>query len=229
MSHALRLVQLRLAFWSVGQFSLYLRESSPDLRQPKLQCAGPLLGPLLQHVVLAEIQYLSQYALPLCRGVRGELVGAPLQEKGGVDEGLVLHVQRLSDGSLGLADGVARQRTKLPIVQDLKLQVRAALGTVLLSLAHYSEVVVREEKLELHFHTRCSQVDQIVVSVGARLSPEGPGHGVDDGRLAVAVVAGETGQVDAREIQRRDLVTVTHEVSYTQLERYHGEGSSLRS
>jgi hypothetical protein len=66
-------------------------------------------------------------------------------------------------------------------------------------------------ELELDRHLRLAVADQ-VVGTGAGLAPEGPGHGVEEGALAVPVVAREAGDVDAREVERLDAVAVGEEV-----------------
>ena len=63
-----------------------------------------LLGyPLPVLVPLADAQQVGQDLLALAGGFGGEFVGLPLEQKAGVDEGIVVHAQQRFDGRLGLA------------------------------------------------------------------------------------------------------------------------------
>ena len=69
--------------------------------------AGLFPGPLLQPVVVAQVENLGQHLFALVRRLEGEFVGPPLDQKGAVDEGLIVHAQLMNDPSLGLPHGVA--------------------------------------------------------------------------------------------------------------------------
>jgi len=55
-------------------------------------------------------------------------------------------------------------------------------------------------------------VNEVVITLGAGLSPECPGDSVNEGGFAVAVVATDAGDVDAAEVEGRDVIPVAHEV-----------------
>ena len=55
----------------------------------------------------------------------------------------------------------------------------------------------------------------------AGAAPEGPGHGVEEGGLAVAVVAGEACDLDALQVEL-DGVAVAEEVLDAESQRDHG-------
>ncbi|MBA7710125.1 hypothetical protein ES703_119056 [subsurface metagenome] len=78
-------------------------------------------------------------------------------------------------------------------------------------------------EVELHLHLVLALVDEGVVALGGvpGLAPERPGYGVDESRLAVAVVAGDAGGVDAVEVERGHVVPVGHEVAQRQLDGNH--------
>ncbi len=83
---------------------------------------GPRLGPLLVLVVETQPQDLAQDAFALAGGLGGELVGAALHQKGGVDEGLVVHVQQINDLGLRLAHGGLAEGEVAVIGPALQLQ-----------------------------------------------------------------------------------------------------------
>ena len=64
-------------------------------------------------------------------------------------------------------------------------------------------------------------MDEVVITAGAGFAPQRPGHGVNNRRLAVAVIAGEAGEMDAGKVQRRDIVPVAHEVTQAEFDGYH--------
>ena len=95
--------------------------------------------------------------------------------------------------------GSAMERNS-PLVLHLQVQERAApLGAV--ALAQDAVDRAAQVKGEFDLHLGLAQVDQFVVALGAGLAPQRPGHGVEQRRLAVAVGAGQAGQVDALKIE----------------------------
>ncbi len=219
----LRFQQLCLVLGFAGQFLLHLRQRGRDFPQFGLFVPRPVLGPLLESVAMVQTQYVAQNAFSLSGGIRGELVGPILQQEGGVGEGFVVHTQSLADGGLGLPQRISGEGTKLAVVGDLEVQARVPPGSVLLSLTNDAVVVPGHEEFEGDLHVRRAQVNQIVVTLSSCLAPQSPGHSVHEGRLAVTVVTCETRQVDPREIKRRRLLAIAHEVAHLQLQRNHGQ------
>ena len=89
------------------------------------------------------------------------------------------------------------------------------------ALADDAVELLPDVKLELHLHLRLRGVDEVVIAGGAGFAPQRPGHRVDDGGLAVAVIAGKAGEVDAGKVQRRDVIPVAHEVAHFQPDGNH--------
>ena len=90
-------------------------------------------------------------------------------------------------------------------------------------LAYDAICLFAHGEVELHLHLVLPQVNEGVVALGgvSGLAPQRPGHGVDESRLAVAVVAGDAGGVDAVEVERGHVVPVGHEVAQRQLDGNH--------
>ena len=57
-------------------------------------------------------------------------------------------------------------------------------------------------------------MDEFVITPGPGLSPQCPGHGIDQRRLAVAVVPADAGGVNTIEIQGGYVVPVAHEITH---------------
>ena len=208
----LSLTQFRLVFFAMGQFPIYLRDLG---RQPVcllLFGIGPLLGPLLIFIVERQVQDIPQDLFALAGGLYRELVGPPLEEEGGVDEGLVVHAQQLVDALLGLTDGGSGEGLEATAIKYLEFQLAMPSPTAA-ALADDPVTLVVQGELELHLHLRLSQVDQLIGAALAiaRLSPQCPGHGIQQGGFPMAIVAGQAGQVYPCEIQRL-RVSVAHEV-----------------
>ena len=73
-------------------------------------------------------------------------------------------------------------------------------------------VLSTDGKLELDLHVILILVNQVVIPFGAGFAPQSPGNGIDNCRLAVAVVAANRHQVDAGKIERGDVIPVGHEI-----------------
>ncbi len=185
---------------------------------------GKSLRPFFQFVVDIQPEDITQHLFTPGRRLPRELVGVPLAEVGAVDKGIVVHVQDVPYLGLRLRDGVAGDGTEPVAVAYLEFERRLA-GTRPLfgsgTFAYDAVKLCANGKLELHLHFRLRGVDEVVVAGGTGFTPERPGHRVDDSRLAVAVVAGEAGEMDTGEIQRWDVVPVAHEVAHGEFDGYH--------
>src|SRR5262249_19718152 len=81
----------------------------------------------------------------------------------------------------------------------------------------------------LHFRVVLPQADHIVHALSAGLAPQGPGNGIEQGGFAMPVVTRQTGRVKAGKVERRDVLTITHEVAQSQAQRNHADSSSCSS
>jgi hypothetical protein len=123
---------------------------------------------------------------------------SPAQE-GAINKGIVVHVQQtgylLFRLCLGVGgDGDEAQTAVYEQVQAALAGGAAALGPGMLADDAIEFAVVTE--LKLHLHVALALVNKVVVAFGARLAPQRPGDGVNYGRLAGAVFAGDAGGVD---------------------------------
>ena len=184
---------LRFPF-DFGQRMLKLRRLSLPL--PRL-----LPRQLFEGVVVGKVQYVGEDFLALLGGAEGELVGPTLAKKGAVDEGLVFKTQELADLGLGLGDGVPGDGPELPPTprpRNLKLQHARprppAPGPF--PLPYHPVHVLPVGEFQLHLHVRFTDVNKVVDSPSPRLSPQCPGHRIQQRRFTVAVVAADTGYVD---------------------------------
>src|SRR5581483_12062336 len=144
-----------------------------------------------------------------------------LQDERRVDEGLVVHPQHLLDPFLRAANAAFGQRLGVALrVKLAELQVRLP-GLAASTLPDHLVAAALEVELELHPHFCLVEADQVVRRVAARLPPQRPGHCVQQGGLSVAVVAGETGDVEPGEIDRLDLFSVAQEIAQRQANRNH--------
>jgi hypothetical protein len=76
-------------------------------------------------------------------------------------------------------------------------------------------------KLEFNSRLGLTGVDQVIIAIGPGLTPESPGNGIDQGGLAVPVVAADAGSMNAGEIDRRNIIPVTHKITQGQFNRNH--------
>ena len=184
-----------------------------------------LFGQLLVPIICPKPQDIAQHALALGGTLDGELVRPALQQKGRIDERVIVHVQQVIDLALGGRDGRLAERTKTLFLAVPSLQLQAALpapSRVALAQDPVTDLAVPgvrigQRELELDLHLALPDVDQLVVAAGAqpRVPPQRPGQRVEDRRLAVAIVAGQAGQVDARESEL--LLAVAHKVAHIEL------------
>ena len=125
---------------------------------------------------------------------------------------------------LRLGDGVAGDGKETVAAADLQLQRGLSRAAAFLGSGALSDDAVElvgDGKVELYLHLVTGGMDKVIVTASPGFAPERPGNGVDDSRLAVAVIAGETGEMDTVELQRRYVITVAHEITQFQPDGYH--------
>ena len=188
-------------------------------------------GAALELVEDGQAEDFRQDAFALAGPPGGEFVGAALQDEHRVDEGVVVHVQELHDFGLGLADGVAAQGAVAPgcRVEAVQFEGREAAAGAQAALAQHAVAVALEVEDELDLAFLLAQAHDVVEAFGARLAPQRPGDGVQQGRFAVAVVARQAGGGDGGEVERRNLLAVAHEIPQSQAQRNHARRSSCIS
>ena len=172
------------------------------------------IGGLVAAAALKVVESLKaddfpEHFLALGGGLVGELVGATLDEEGAVDEGVVVHADDAVYLELGLTDAVAGYGMKAGGAFQLKLEVAAAGAT---KAADDAVVGVGGLELQVHVHVGASVVQEVTVAASAGFAPEGPGYGVEESGLSVAVSAAKAGDADAGEVQGGDVVAVAEEI-----------------
>ena len=73
-------------------------------------------------------------------------------------------------------------------------------------------ILFTDGKLELDLHFISILMDEVVVMFGAGLAPQCPSHGIDNGRLAVTVIAANAHGMNTGKIERGDILPVGHKV-----------------
>jgi len=171
-----------------------------------------LLGLLLVQVIAIQAEDIGQNLLALGRGLDRERIGAALQQERGVGESVVLHAQRADDQGLPLVDAALVEQLPVlaALVPDVQVQVGLA-AAPLAALAPDAVTLRAQAELQVHPHLGLAQRDEFVIAARAGPAPERPGHRVQQRGLAVAVVARETGEVNAGEIEALFLA-IAHEV-----------------
>ena len=71
-------------------------------------------------------------------------------------------------------------------------------------------------------------MDQLLLGAVDRIAPEGPGHGLQKGRLAVAVGAAQAADVHPLQVESGDVVPVALEVGEGELQGDHQRDCSTR-
>ena len=198
--------------------------------QLRLDLAQPRLGALQVAIPSLQAEDVGEEALPLGGAARGELVGVSLAQVGGVDEGLVVQAQVFEDGLLRGADGACVDGNPLAI--DLLLEVEEGRGALALPLplAEDAEtplvaVLVGHAEGVLDGGHHLAVGDEVIIAAGAGLAPDGPGDGVEQRRLARAVVADEDGEVQAAQVEIG--LPVGKETGQSQVFRDHRNPSSF--
>ena len=176
--------------------------------------AACAVGGLVAAAALKVVESLQaddfpEHFLALGGGLVGELVGAALNEEGAVDEGVVVHADDAVYLELGLTDAVAGYGMKAGGAFQLKLEVAAA-GAA--KAADDAVVGVGGLELQIDVHVGASVVQEVAVAATPGLAPEGPGYGVEEGGLSVAVSTAKAGDADAGEVQGGDVVAVAEEI-----------------
>ncbi len=185
------------------------------------EAVAALLGALLVRLVLSEPEDVRQDLLALGRLAVGELVGAPLEQKGGVDERLVAHPQRGGDQRVGVAHAVAADAPpRSTVIAHLKIHHRLATLAACAAANNPPKSPV-EHELEVDLHLGLPERDQFVVALGAGAAPQGPCHRVKQRGLAGAVLARQTHDAEAVEVERRHVFAIAHEVMQRELVGNH--------
>ena len=223
----LRLLQLALIGRLVGQFRVDLADQRLGTTGYLTLFASAFLGATLELIVQSQPQNIGQYLLALVGWLNGELVRFALHQIGGVDEGVIVHAQELHNARLGVTQ--RRLSDRLPRVvaaRHVNLQLQVALAAPFARPAAHDPVAIGTKgELEIDPHICFAQVYEVVGGRRARLAPQRPRHGIQQRRLAVAVVARQAGQVQPGEVQRV-RVLVAKEVMQRKFERNHGKVSS---
>ena len=165
-----------------------------------LDAAAALLGPLFQGLVVGQVEHLGEDFLAFRGGAGREHVGLALEQEGRVHEGVVVQVQDAADVLLGLPDGVERDGGEASARPEGHFQDCVTLGSAPGVPAADPVSLGPRRELQLDGHVPETLVDQVVLPAGAGLAPQGPRDAVEEGGLAVAVVAGEAGDVDALQV-----------------------------
>ena len=181
-----------------------------------------IVGVAGQLLVAVEAEHLAQDLLALRGGLHGELVRAALDEEDAVDEGLVVHVDAAVQLGLRLAGGAAGDGPEASLAIDLE-EVEGA-GAAARALADDAVGIAVDVEVELDAHVVGAVADAVVLDAAPRFAPQGPGDGVEEGGLAVAVLAGERGEVERGEVEL--AVAVREEVAEAEAAGDHGEVSA---
>jgi hypothetical protein len=70
-----------------------------------------------------------------------------------------------------------------------------------------------DSEVKLNLRLSLTGVDEVVIAFGPGATPQCPGHGVNEGGFATAVVAADAGGMDTGEIERWHIVPVGHEIA----------------
>src|SRR5690606_12789822 len=199
--------QLLAARLFLDQLLVYRLDLRVEALTPCFLFKAALARGITVSIPAIHAEQLREDLLTFARRLRRELVGAPLQEKAGVDEGVVVHAQELLDG--GLCGAHARLAEAAPVaVSRTDLQLQRAIASRLL-LADDAIGGALQRNLQKDFGllplAPGAPVDNVVVALAAALAEKRPGDGVEQARLSGAVVPGDTGQVQAVKIQHRRL------------------------
>jgi len=234
-----------------GELGVQAGQLVLGLLQAELGVVGLLAAAGGEAVVEGEAKDLGEDVLALGGVGAHEAVAAALEEEGGVDEGLVVHAEEAGELVLGglegaLADGAPRPLPLVPPLKgegggrgggvvaarcDLELKRAALVGASAGAAVAADDAVaaLAGEELQGDLHVGLAGVDELLGAEAAGAdghaadaAPEGPGDGVQEGGLAVAVVAAEADDVEALQVQGLAWVAVAHEVVEGQAEGDHG-------
>ncbi len=117
---------------------------------------------------------------------------------------------------LGLGDGIAAE--DFIAFRRAYLKFQNSLPGAFLSLrpgmfADNPVALPPDGKFKFHFNLGLPGMDQFIIAGSPGLSPERPGDGIDQGGLAVAVIAADTGGMNALKVNRGYIVPVTHKIA----------------
>jgi hypothetical protein len=99
----------------------------------------------------------------------------------------------------------------------VKFQNRLSGTTWSFGLGAFSDDAVpllTDGELELNLHLSLASVNQVIIALGSGFSPECPGHGVNQGGFAIAVIAREASNMDAFKIEYGHIFPVAHEIAH---------------
>jgi hypothetical protein len=202
-----------------------------------LRRSGPLASGRFESFVGSEVEQLREDFFALVGSHGGEeLVCASLEEEGGVHERAVVHAQNVPDVLVGLPDGVLGDVRPAFGGHDLEADY-VALGGALpglraLPMPHDLIRLCVELEREVDDALVGAFADQalLVLSVLAAAggAEEGVGHRVEQRALANSVVAGETGDIEASEVDRVGCA-VRQEVAHLEPDGNHASTSSMSS
>ena len=162
-------------------------DQASQARQLISKALRPLFRLRREAFVLAQIEHIGQHLLALTRRAGGELIGATLEQKRGVDEGLVRHPQQIVNRALGFAHADLACRTPTKLIPQLEVELafpggRAAPFTraTALTTANNAVRLLAKLKLEINTHLALTLRDQVIVS-HPRLAPKRPGKCIEQG------------------------------------------------
>ena len=226
----LRLLMRRLSLLQRGLQPVLQRQALLDFRaarcqqgELRLQPGKPRFGGLLVIPPLREVENAGQQLLAPGGRQGGEGVGATLLQPGGIDEGLKVESQQLRDAPLGSAHGRLADAVEvtLRVLREERQRAFAALTASTLPQNAVDLPLLLE--IELDAHLLAAFAHEFLSAAAPRPAPQRPADGVQQGGLAGAVGAAQTGEVDALEAQGIELAP-GHEVAQFQAQRQHQSG-----
>jgi hypothetical protein len=69
-------------------------------------------------------------------------------------------------------------------------------------------------EIKLHLCVILALMNHIVISLGSGFPPQRPGHGINQSRLTVTIIATDAGGMDTSKIKGGHIIAVRHEVAY---------------
>ena len=160
--------------------------------------------------------WTAEYLFPFDGALNGKFIGMSLKKEGTIGKRRVVHVQDVGNFLLRLGDAGAGEGAEAAIGSDLKLQNGLpCAGTALRSgvLPDNAIRLLTHGKIKFYLHLRFPQGNQVVVTFRSGFTPECPGHGINQRRFAVTVIARDTGGMHAVKGEWRHTVAVAHKVT----------------
>ena len=181
--------QLGLVFRLAIQFAVNVAKPALQLGHFPILLASLFLGLPFILVIETQAQNLAQDTFALGRRARRKSIGFALDQKGRVGKGLIVDAQQADDGCVGGTHARLGNGTKFPKpIRPLHLQIHhGAAPSSRIALADDAIDSPTQVKREFDLHLGLAQVDQLIIPLGTGLAPQRPGHGIEQGRLAVTV------------------------------------------